>query len=249
MKARALLIVTFLIQLSALVLLGVEPARAQEGSFRIVSDGTAKYSYTEEPDWEMLGFDDSAWPFVVAPSAGLCDPSLPPLGPPDISVWGEEPQEFQTIFVRKTFTLDAAATANVIVVVDDDYDLFINGMFIGGNHDGVAGGDLYTNVPLQAGLNVLAMMASDVAGGCQWLTFEVFPPPDPPANDDVANAVVISALDFIDTRDTRGATTAPDDPGSCSGAQTSGTSSRRARTCSSGSAPSAVATTRPWMYS
>jgi hypothetical protein len=216
MKARALFIVTLLVHLSALILLGVEPTRAQEGSFHIVSDGTAKYSYTEEPDWETLDFDDSAWPFVVAPSGGLCGPSPVPPGAPE-PVWGEDPQEFQTIFVRKTFTLDAAATANVIVGADDDYDLFINGEFIGGNHDGVAGTDRYTNVPLQAGLNVLAVMASDVAGGCQALSFDIFPPPDPPVNDDVANAVVISALDFTDRRNTRGATTAPDDPDSCSG--------------------------------
>jgi hypothetical protein len=124
MKARALLIVTVLLCLSALP--GLEPARAQEVSFRIVSDGTAKYSVTEEPGWETLGFDDSAWPFVVAPSGGLCEPSPGPPGPPT-PIWGEDPQEFQTIFVRKTFTMDAAATANVIVSVDDDYDLFING--------------------------------------------------------------------------------------------------------------------------
>jgi hypothetical protein len=88
---------------------------------------------------------------------------------------------------------------------------------IGGNHDGFAGSDLYTNVPLQAGLNVLAIMAIDSGGGCQAVAFDVFPPPIPPANDDVANAVVISTLDFTDTRDTHGATTAPDDPGSCFG--------------------------------
>jgi hypothetical protein len=191
-------------------------AQAQAPAFHIVSDGTAKYTYTEESDWETLSFDDSAWSFVVAPSAGLCTPSPVPPGAPN-PIWGEDPQEFQTIFVRKTFTLDAATTANIIAGADDDYDLFINGVFIGGNHDGFAGNDLYTNVPLQAGENVLAMKAIDVVGVCQALSFDIFPPPVPPANDDVANAVVISALNFTDTRDTRGATTAPDDPGSCFG--------------------------------
>src|SRR5687768_15496572 len=115
-----------LISLSALLLRGVVPAQAQEPSFHIVSDGTAKYSYTEESDWETLGFDDSAWRFVVAPSGGLCSPSPAPPGEPN-NIWGEDPQEFQTIFVRKTFTLDDATTANVIAGADDDYDLFING--------------------------------------------------------------------------------------------------------------------------
>jgi hypothetical protein len=60
-------------------------------------------------------------------------------------------------------------------------------------------------------------MAVDVAVGCQHIEFDIFPPPPPPANDHVADAVVISALDFTDTHDTRGATTTPDDPGGCFG--------------------------------
>ena len=62
--------------------------------------------------------------------------------------------------MRRTFTLATAAIANIIVRVDDDYDLFINGVLIGGNHDGGAGGDRYTDVPLLAGLNVLAITVS-----------------------------------------------------------------------------------------
>ncbi len=216
MHVLVLMVAALLMTLPALALLVSGQAWAQAPSFHIVSDGTAKYSYTEEQDWETLGFDDSAWPFVVAPSAGLCDPGPVPPGAPE-PIWGEDPQEFQTIFVRKTFTLDAAATASIIACADDDYDLFINGVFIGGNHDGFAGCDLYTNVPLRAGLNVLAMRAVDVVGGCQALSFDIFPPPPPPVNDEVANAIVIDTLDFTDARDTRGATTDPDDPGGCSG--------------------------------
>jgi hypothetical protein len=121
MKVHARRITTLLISLSVLALLGVEPARAQEPSFRIVSDGTAKYSYAEEPGWETLDFDDSAWRFVSAPSQGLCgsSPPPPPPGAPN-PIWGQDPQEFQTIFVRKTFTLEAAATGNIIAGADDD---------------------------------------------------------------------------------------------------------------------------------
>jgi hypothetical protein len=216
MHVRALMVAALLMTLPALAPLMAGRGRAQAASFHIVSDGTAKYSYTEEPGWQTPGFDDAAWRFVVAPSGGLCEPSPVPPGAPN-PVWGEDPQEFQTIFVRRTFTLQAAATANVIAGADDDYDLFINGVFIGGNHDGVAGGDLYTNVSLRAGVNVLAMEAVDSFGICQSLSFDVFPPPEPPANDDVADAIAISALDFTDRRNTRGATTAPDDPGGCFG--------------------------------
>ena len=38
-----------------------------------------------------------------------------------------------------------------------------------------------------------------------------------PENDDIANAIVISALDFTDTRDTRTATRASDEPEVCFG--------------------------------
>ena len=38
-----------------------------------------------------------------------------------------------------------------------------------------------------------------------------------PENDDIANALVISTLNFTDTRDTRTATEAPNEPGSCFG--------------------------------
>jgi hypothetical protein len=53
---------------------------------------------------------------------------------------------------------------------------------IGGNHDGFANDDRYTNVPLRAGLNVLAMKAVDVVGVCQSLKFDVFPPPPSPVH-------------------------------------------------------------------
>jgi hypothetical protein len=215
-KPGALMVAALSIGFAALAPLVPGLVWAQEASFRIVSDGTAKYSYTEEPGWETLDFDDADWPFVVAPSGGLCDASPVPPGAPE-PIWGEDPREFQTLFVRKTFTLEAAATALVVVGVDDDYDLFINGAFIGGNHDGFAGTDRYTDVPLQEGLNVIAIMAVDSGGGCQSVSFDISPPPEPPANDDVADAIVIPDLDFTDTRDTRGATTAPDDPGSCWG--------------------------------
>jgi hypothetical protein len=185
MHARAWMVAALLMSLLALVPLGSGRARAQAASFHIVSDGTAKFSYTEEPGWQTLGFDDSAWRFVVAPSAGLCPPAVVPPEETTHPIWGEDPQEFQAIFVRKTFTLDAAATANIIAGADDDYDLFLNGVFIGGNHDGATNLDLYTNVPLQAGLNALAMKAIDVVGGCQWLAFDVFPPP---VNDELSGA-------------------------------------------------------------
>jgi hypothetical protein len=85
MNARTLIVAVLLMTLPTLALLVSGRAGAQGASFHIVSDGTAKYSYTEEPDWETLGFDDSAWPFVVAPSTGLCgEPSPVPPGAPNL---------------------------------------------------------------------------------------------------------------------------------------------------------------------
>jgi hypothetical protein len=151
------------------------PAQTQETSYLIISDGTAKYSYEEQAGWQALGFDDSTWNFVIAPSQGLCAPGAVPEGEPE-PIWGENPQEFQTIFVRKGFTLDPGARVDILAGADDDYDLYINGVLVGSNHDGWAGSDFYTNIQLQAGENVLAMMATDVGGGCQSVTFGVLSP-------------------------------------------------------------------------
>jgi hypothetical protein len=222
MKPRPLFISIFLpiSVLAASLVFNSASASAQEPSFRIISDATARYLKTEETGWQTLTFDDSAWPFVVAPSAGLCGtPEVPSDAPQP--VWGEDPQEFETIFIRKTFMMDTPANATIVVGVDDDYDLFINGELIGGNHDGIASTDRFIDVPLQAGLNLIAIMATDIVGGCQSVMFDIFPLPAPPPNDDVTNPAVVSTLPFTDTQDTRGATIAADDPPSnCVGVPT-----------------------------
>src|SRR5689334_7335940 len=78
MRACGSITATLLMSLLALTPLLSGLALAQGASFHIVSDSSAKYSYTEESGWETLSFADSAWPFVVSPSAGLCQLPWPP---------------------------------------------------------------------------------------------------------------------------------------------------------------------------
>jgi hypothetical protein len=209
----------------ALILSALAPglsgqAGAQGVSVHVVSDGTARYPETETPGWETVGFDDSAWRFVVAPSNGRCGvpPPVPPGAPNNI--WGENPQDFQTIFVRKTFTLASPAIVRIIAGADDDYDLFVNGALIGDNHDFFPSDDLYLGIALPAGANVVAMRAIDSSGGCQSVKFDVFTPPAPPVNDEFVHAIVIPGLDFTDASDTRGATISPADASGCGAAGT-----------------------------
>jgi hypothetical protein len=52
---------------------------------------------------------------------------------------------------------------------DDDHDLYINGVLVASEWDGFAGPDLFTDIKanLQPGKNVMAIKASDTAGGCR----------------------------------------------------------------------------------
>ncbi len=182
MNSRVLILASFILSSAAPALLLSGVSRAQEGQYLVVSDGTAKYSYVEEAGWQAPGFNDSIWAFVVAPSQGLCPPYSVWEGEPN-PVWGTDPQEYQTIFVRKSFTVAADAKADIWAEADDDYDLYVNGELVGGNHDGWSGGDFYTGVQLQAGTNVLAMTVTDVAGDCQSVLFAVYRPCECVDND------------------------------------------------------------------
>jgi len=156
----------------------------------IISDVTVKYSETLVPGWETVAFDDSTWLNVVAPSGGLCDPSVPSRIPDSeaLPVWSQTPQQFQTIYARKTFIAALPTSATIQTMVDDDFDLYVNGVLVRSDWDGVASyfvDDISALV--QNGVNVIAIKARDSFGGCQHLAFDVtvetaaancVPPPD-----------------------------------------------------------------------
>lgn len=84
-----------------------------------------------------------------------------------IQVWGHDPEDFQTIYVRKTFALAAATTATIRASADDDLYVYVNDVLVASEFDGLAGPEVQANVSLPAGQNVIAIRAIDSAGGCQ----------------------------------------------------------------------------------
>lgn len=102
-------------------------------------------------------------------------------------------------------TLEVAASADFTAVV-----LVFNGLPPG--EDTVIAGDIGgTSVAVQAGVTYFVALASlDGQGGPVSLTFAR--PPEPPPNDDVANATPITTLPFTVDLDTSLATMSPDEP-------------------------------------
>lgn len=143
----------------------------------VVSDGTVKYSESLVTGWENLTFDDSTWQTVVAPSAGLCNPSIARRIPNStaLPVWGQNPQNHQTIYARKIFDAQAPAVVNVQTLVDDDFDLYVNGTLVRSDRDGIEDGVHEDDVSslILNGQNLIAIMAIDSAGGCQHLAFDM----------------------------------------------------------------------------
>jgi len=146
-------------------------------STHVVSDATIKYAETLVPGWQTLAFDDSAWLTVVAPSTGLCTPFWGELIPNSAALptWGQNPQQYQTIYARKTFTVQTPVSATIQTIVDDDFDLYVNGVLVRSDWDGWEDGIHQDDISslIQAGVNVIAFKASDTSGGCQKLVFDV----------------------------------------------------------------------------
>src|SRR6185369_6360608 len=98
---------------------GLKPASALTET-HIVSDATVKYSEELVSGWETTAFDDLAWLNVVAPSGGLCGPGVNPItNSTSLPVWGQNPREHQTIYARKTFTVQNPVSAFIRIWVDD----------------------------------------------------------------------------------------------------------------------------------
>ena len=139
-------------------------------TFRVVTDGTWRYSYAHSSGWRSAGFDDSAWDTVEAPSFGLCPdyiPSLSLAGSPAVPIWGHDPAEFQTFYSRKTFLVAAPTVGTIRAWADDEIRIFVNGELVAQEANGMWGPELTVQVDLRAGLNVIAVKVVDSAGLCQ----------------------------------------------------------------------------------
>ncbi len=105
------------------------------------------------PLWTQLGFDDSAW----ANSTSV--PSCSTGWTPEDAMWMDNALE---VFFRKTFVLPSVPTvADTLIYVDDNYQLYVNGIFV---YRGmlVQDWDVFDIAPyLQVGDNVIAIHAWD----------------------------------------------------------------------------------------
>lgn len=143
-----------------------------EWPFHVVTDGTWRYSYVHATGWRSATFDDSSWNTVVAPSFGLCPECIPSAkltGSDAMPIWGRNPEEFQTLFARKTFSLAGPALGTLRVWADDDVRVFVNGVLVAQEANGEWGPELTAKVQLRQGLNVIAIRVVDSAGLWQTL--------------------------------------------------------------------------------
>lgn len=138
----------------------------------VVTDGTWRYSYALATGWRSAAFDDSTWDNVEAPSFGLCPECIPDAfltGSDAMPIWGADPEEFQTLYARRTFSLAGPALGTIRVWGDDDVRVFVNGVLVAQEADGMWGPELTAKVALRAGLNVIAIRVVDSAGLWQTL--------------------------------------------------------------------------------
>jgi hypothetical protein len=144
-------------------------------NLNIISDGSWRTSDTPTAGWETLTFNDSGWDFARSPYPNPTDPTtlIPDTSaqhiwhdPAGISNGGSGPVE---AFFRFTFDLDIQLDSlplvgQALISVDDDYDLFVNGILIFQNHDG-GFADVVDFIDftssLRNGSNVIAIHAVD----------------------------------------------------------------------------------------
>lgn len=143
----------------------------------IVSDSSWLSSDTFSPGWELLTFDDSAWVPARAPYPKL-DGTYPPDFIPGTTgsfIWYDPFNQSYggwegvvSAYFRKEFTLDIHSTDIVTglakIQVDDDYELYINGVLAFENKDGGYANTIdYVDVApyLRDGKNIFAIHAVD----------------------------------------------------------------------------------------
>ncbi|MFM7205286.1 MAG: NosD domain-containing protein, partial [Planctomycetaceae bacterium] len=126
-----------------------------------IDTATAWKATTAAPaaGWTTAAFDDST--FVAATPGG----SVPLGGTSTATVWGAAGTN--EVWLRRTFALDGRpAAATLDVTVDDDVDLFVNGVQIVADTNKSPTTQLGLDVAsyLKAGTNVLAARVSNLAG-------------------------------------------------------------------------------------
>lgn len=116
--------------------------------------------------WQLRDFDDSAWLPVPYPWTRIW-PIDWPLDPRARPIWGTAARPVNCL--RRTFALAVLPSPPAIlhIWVDDDYDLFLNGIPVGSSRDGHGElpGESYDVTPLlRRGDNVVAVQVRDNGG-------------------------------------------------------------------------------------
>ncbi len=164
--------------LLALSVIGVSVTHALPINLHITSSSDWLATDTDPgAGWTDVGFNDSTWINASAPYQGL--PNTPGDVLPGTSaefMWywdASYPADGRSgpgiAWFRYEFTLDLALDslpliAQALMTVDDDFDLYVNGQFILGDHDHGGADDLFFvdfTSELQNGANVLAIRGID----------------------------------------------------------------------------------------
>lgn len=144
--------------------------------------------------WRLLDFDDTDWVAVSYPWTRLW-PKDWPLDRAARPIWGAQPSRLSCL--RRSFELDALPDIPAVahIWVDDDYDLYLNGIPVGSSSDQSADmpGETYDVTPLlRLGKNVIAVRGID-NGGVMAVLISVeipgIPQPPPDLRDRVLAAV------------------------------------------------------------
>jgi len=137
------------------------------------SDSTWRASSDLQPDWTQPNFDDSGWAQSSAPNPGACGATgcyFSGEQIPTQPMWAAEEQTL--CYLRKEIVIPAGVSilsAWIQIGADDDFDLYVNGTLAASEANGWGGPTIQTDISLylHEGVNVIAIMGNDSAGGCR----------------------------------------------------------------------------------
>jgi hypothetical protein len=137
-------------------------------NLEIVSDSTWKTIDSAPTGWKEISFDDTDWMLSEAPWPGF----LAWYSPIDYGMWDPAEEDWgrysgsSEAYFRKTFTLNGAPSGEIIsavfqINVDNTYELYINGLFVGSDDNWRDMETYDVKNFLQWGENVIAIHAID----------------------------------------------------------------------------------------
>lgn len=152
------------------------------------------FAFEEPAGWRDLGFDDSAWTPAVVFDPGYYGATI---GVPEAKgIWTGDTNGDDRVAFRHTFSSPAAAGGTLLIVVDNDFRAFLNGVPVAENLDGepwsVGRVPHSFDIAVAEGMNVIAIEGID-AGGAGGLTCGVRGPHGLAVSDGSWRTFVIEA--------------------------------------------------------